>query len=248
MWPPRCTSSSMAATSTTSAAADALNSSAPIRSVSAQRKRAERAMRSAGVVLAAGGSRRMGEPKQLLPYKGRPLLQWVIDAACASRLDEVVVVLGADATRIAGRLDIGRARVVINEGYADGMSTSLQLGVRSLAPEIERAVIILGDQPDVDAPLLDRLLDVHEGSGLPAAAVEFEGLLHPPVVLARSMWSDLDQLQGDVGCRQILRARPDEVARLPSRRPRRHPVDIDTPEDFQTLLADQSSSGSSVTP
>jgi molybdenum cofactor cytidylyltransferase len=205
-------------------------------------------MRSAGVVLAAGGSRRLGEPKQLLPYKGRPLLQWVIDAVCASRLDEVVVVLGADATRIAGRLDIGRARVVINEGYADGMSTSLQLGVWSLAPDIERAVIILGDQPDVDAPLLDRLLDVHQGSGLPAAAVEFEGLLHPPVVLARGMWSDLAQLRGDVGCRQILRARPEEVARLPSNTPRRHPVDIDTPEDFHRLVADQSSSGSSVTP
>lgn len=195
-------------------------------------------MTSAGVVLAAGASTRMGSPKQLLDVGGRPLLERVVAAACASRLDDVVVVLGAEAQRIRDAVDLGRARVIVNESYTDGMSTSLRAGVGALADEVDRAVVILGDQPDVDAALFDRLLDAHESSGLPSAALEFEGLLHPPVVLARELWSRIDELRGDVGLRQLLRQGTDRVARVPTSRPSHHPVDIDTPTDAAQFIAD----------
>ena len=196
-------------------------------------------MTSAGVVLAAGASTRMGSPKQLLDVGGRPLLERIVAAACASRLDEVVVVLGAEAERIRDAVELGRARVIINEKYADGMSTSLRAGIGSLGEDVARAVVILGDQPDVDASLINRLLDAQQSSGLPAAAFDFDGLLHPPVVLDRTLWPVTDKLRGDVGLRQLLRDNPSQIARVAVTRPSRHPVDIDTAEDAAHFIADR---------
>ena len=180
----------------------------------------------------------MGEPKQLLPVRGTPLLETVIAAACGAHLDDVVVVLGAHADDIAARVAFGRARIVLNPDHEQGMSTSLRAGIASLGPEVERAVVILGDQPDVSASLIDRLLEAQASTGLPAAALSFDGLLHPPVVLARALWRDIDALHGDVGLRALVRAHPELVAQVPADRPGAHPVDIDTREDFDRLSAD----------
>jgi CTP:molybdopterin cytidylyltransferase MocA len=192
---------------------------------------------SAGLILAAGGSSRMGTPKQLLAVRGRPLLEQVVAQAGASRLDEVVVVLGGSAERISAEVEMGRARVVVNPDYASGMASSLRVGLAALGPEIERAVVILGDQPDVSAAVLDELLDLQTAEQLPAAALSFGGLLHPPVVLDRRLWPELSSLEGDVGCRALIRSRPELVAALPVSADSRHPVDIDTPEDYHRLLA-----------
>lgn len=179
----------------------------------------------------------MGSPKQLLDVGGRPLLERIVAAACASRLDEVVVVLGAEAQSIRNAVDMGRARVIVNESYAHGMSTSLRAGVGALGDNVDRAVVILADQPDVDASLIDQLLDAQESSMLPAAALDFDGLPHPPVVLARELWPHIDELRGDVGLRQLLRQDPDRIARIRASRPRSHPVDIDTPDDAAVFKA-----------
>jgi len=195
-------------------------------------------VRSAGIVLAAGSSRRMGTPKQLLPVGGRPLLELVVDAACGSRLDEVVVVLGGNAEAVRAAVDVGRARVIVNAEHEQGMSTSLRAGIRALDESVERLVVILGDQPDVSAALVDRLLDEQERSGLPASALSFDGLLHPPVVMRRELWPDLMALEGDVGCRRLIRARQELVAAVAADTPLHHPVDIDTPEDFERLVSE----------
>jgi len=179
----------------------------------------------------------MGEPKQLLPVRGRPLLETVIAAACGAHLDDVVVVLGADADEIAAGTRFDRARIVVNPDHERGMSTSLRAGVASLGSDFERVVVILGDQPDVSASLIDRLLDAQESSGLAAAALSFDGLLHPPMVLARSLWADIEALEGDVGLRALVRAHPEMVAPVPADRPGAHPVDIDTREDYEQLAA-----------
>jgi molybdenum cofactor cytidylyltransferase len=189
------------------------------------------------VVLAGGSSTRMGSPKQLLPVGGRPLLELVVAQASASRLDEVVVVLGANADAILARVDLGRARVVRNPDHASGMSSSVRAGLTALDDGVDRAVVILGDQPEISPALLDRLLDLQAGSGLPAAALSFGGLLHPPVVLERELWGDLRSLEGDVGCRALIRARPELVAALPASVDARHPVDVDTPEDYERLTS-----------
>jgi Uncharacterized MobA-related protein len=178
----------------------------------------------------------MGSPKQLLLIDGRPLLEMVVAQACASRLDDVLVVLGASAEEIRSRIDLGRARVLVNPDHASGMASSLRAGLAGLGGDVDRAMVILGDQPDVTAQLLDRLLDLQAGSGLPAAALSFNGLLHPPVVLKRELWGDLMALEGDVGCRAVIRARPELVAQLPFREELGHPVDVDTPADYQRFM------------
>jgi molybdenum cofactor cytidylyltransferase len=188
---------------------------------------------TAGLVLAAGSSRRMGSPKQLLPIDGKPLLELVVGQVCASKVDHVVVVLGAAAAEIRGRVNLGRATVLVNPDHASGMASSLRAGLASLAGGVDRAVVILGDQPDVTASQLDQLLELQEASGLPAAALSFSGLLHPPVVLERELWGDLMALEGDVGCRAVIRARPELVAKLPVAGDLTHPVDVDTPEDYE---------------
>jgi molybdenum cofactor cytidylyltransferase len=188
---------------------------------------------TAGLVLAAGSSRRMGSPKQLLVIDGKPLLELVVAHANASKLDQVVVVLGAAADEIRSRVDLGRATVLLNPDHATGMASSLRAGLASLTDEVDRVVVILGDQPDVDVALLDRLLELQETSGLPAAALSFNGLLHPPVVLERELWGDLMELEGDVGCRALIRARPELVAKLRVETDLTHPVDIDTPGDYK---------------
>jgi CTP:molybdopterin cytidylyltransferase MocA len=190
--------------------------------------------RTTGLILAAGSSRRMGTPKQLLSIDGRPLLEVVVGHACASRLDDVLVVLGAAASEIRDRVDLGRARVLINPDHASGMASSLRAGLAAL-DGVDRVVVILGDQPEIGDGLIDRLLDLQERSGLPAAALSFDGLLHPPVVLRRELWGDLMSLEGDVGCRAVIRARPELVASLASGQDLKHPVDLDTPEDYRRL-------------
>ncbi len=192
-------------------------------------------MSSAGLVLAAGSSRRMGSPKQLLAIDGRPLLEVVVAHACASRLDEVLVVLGSAADEIRSRVDLGRARMLVNPDHASGMASSLRAGLAALDPSVDRVMVILGDQPEIGGGLIDRLLDLQKQSGLPAAALSFNGLLHPPVVLERALWGDLMDLEGDVGCRAVIRARPELVARLSSGDDLNHPVDLDTPEDYRRL-------------
>jgi molybdenum cofactor cytidylyltransferase len=192
--------------------------------------------RSAGIVLAAGSSSRMGRPKQLLPVDGRPLLQLVVEQACASSLDAVVVILGAHAAEVLDGVELGRAAVVVNAHHQRGMSSSLTAGIDSLGADVQRAVVILGDQPNVPAALIDDLLSLQRRSGLPAAALSLDGLLHPPVVLARELWGELRQLDGDTGFRHILRARPERVAPLALTSPSQQPVDIDTPEDYRLLV------------
>jgi molybdenum cofactor cytidylyltransferase len=183
----------------------------------------------------------MGSPKQLLPVGGRPLLQAVVEAVCASRLDDVVVVLGANAAAIRAAVNYGRARVVVNTDHERGMSASLRAGLGALDESFDRCVVVLGDQPEVSAALIDRLLDAQAQSGLPAAALSVDGLLHPPAVLQRLLWPDVLALEGDVGLRNVLRAHPEEVAAVPHPMP----VDIDTPEDFAGYSAGDQSSGAS---
>ena len=201
-------------------------------------------MTTAGLVLAAGSSRRMGSPKQLLPMAdGKALLEVVVGHANQSNLDEVVVVLGASADEIRARVDLGRASVLVNPAHASGMASSLRAGLASLGDEVDRVVVILGDQPDVDASRLNDLLELQQISGLPAAALSFGGLLHPPVVLERALWREVMALQGDVGCRAVIRANPELVAKLPVAGDLTHPVDVDTPEDYERVRPPSASQG-----
>jgi molybdenum cofactor cytidylyltransferase len=191
-------------------------------------------MRTAALVLAAGSSRRMGTAKQLLPYGGRTLLDAALDSARRSRVDEVVLVLGAAAEEIAAAVDVRGVRVVVAAGHAEGMGASLRCGAGALGPEVERVAILLGDQPSVAPGLVDAVLDLHRASGLPVAAVTAGGVLQPPVVADRRLWPELLATRGDEGLRAVLRAAPGRVATLAVEDAA---TDVDTPADYDRLLS-----------
>ncbi len=185
------------------------------------------------VVLAAGSSSRMpGSQKLLLEFDGRPMVKHAVEAASDGGCHQVVVVYSSDDVKEA--VD-GAAELVHNADAHTGMASSLKVGLRALRPEIEAAVVLLGDQPLVGSRTVAALLRAwrREGSR-PAVAVLKKGAeWTPPVVLAREMWDDLYALEGDAGARQILDGHPELLDTVPA--PGR-PDDIDTPEDYAKIL------------
>ncbi|MCC6763468.1 MAG: nucleotidyltransferase family protein [Deltaproteobacteria bacterium] len=194
----------------------------------------------AGIVLAAGGSRRMGRPKQLLALAGRPLLQHVLDAAAASALAEIVLVLGHEASAVAAALDLpARARVVVNDAWAAGQGTSLACGVRAVAAgEGIAAAVLLGDQPGVDAALVDAMIAAFRATD--AAAVrpvwrDADGAARPghPVVLGRELFAEAATLAGDQGARVLFARAPERLREIAlAGAP---PPDVDEPEDYRRV-------------
>jgi len=193
----------------------------------------------AGVILAAGEARRFGAQKLLAPLGGRALVQHVIRAANASTLTDVVLVVGADADRIA-RIAMGRARVVRNPDYATGQASSLQAGLRAVASEVDAAVVLLGDVPGVTSALVDALITKQRETGAPAVISLWNGRRTPPALLHRDLWPAALALEGDVGMREILASRGD-VAELEVTAALGALDDVDTSADH-ARLAKQSSS------
>jgi molybdenum cofactor cytidylyltransferase len=166
-----------------------------------------------GIILAAGEGRRFGAQKLLAKLDGRPLLQHVIDAAAASALEDIVIVLGADAGRVAAEIVPGRARLVRNESYASGLASSLQAGLRAIDASSHAALVLLGDMPGVTTELISELMALGKETRSTAVVSVWRGRRSPPVLLHRSLWPAAFALQGDVGMREVLAGR-DDVAEL----------------------------------
>ncbi len=151
----------------------------------------------AAIVLAAGESKRFGQPKQLL------LLDRVLENVRGAKFDEVIVVLGAHATDVLREVDLRGARLVINDNFADGMSTSLQAGLRATREGTEAAMIVLGDQPYIRSSTLDLLIDEFRRVRPDALVPVHRGQRGNPVIIAASTFPAAMELRGDVGFRAI---------------------------------------------
>jgi len=157
------------------------------------------------IILAAGASSRMpGSQKLLLEFDGKPMVRHAMESATEGGCHQVVVVYVADDVRDA--VD-GDAELVHNPKASTGMASSLQAGLRAMRPEMEAAVVLLGDQPLVGSRTVAALTRAwrREGSRPAVAVAQSHGEWAPPVVLARELWDDLHALKGDAGARQILR-------------------------------------------
>ncbi len=194
-----------------------------------------------GIVLAAGASRRMGRSKQLLRLDERTLLQHAIDHALASCLDEVVLVLGHEAEAIQASLGAPRraaVRSVVNPLHEEGQASSLRAGLAAVDPRALAVAVLLGDQPGVDPPLIDRVVEAFRESAWPALRPGFRDpgphlLPGHPVVLDRILWPALQALEGDEGARGFLQRHANWLHTLPlAGHP---PPDIDTPQDYQRV-------------
>ncbi len=187
------------------------------------------------VVLAAGASTRLGQPKQLAPIAGRPALSYPLDALRASRVDRIVVVLGYAADEIAEALDLTDITVVQNDAYAEGQSTSVLAGVKSLGDDVAAALMVVGDQPLLAPTVVNAIIHAYEETGGPFIVPVYDGEWGNPVLLARATWPLLDTLKGDTGARPILRKHMDMVLEVPV--PGSLLDDIDTPDDYARIRA-----------
>ncbi|MDB5307587.1 MAG: hypothetical protein JWO38_1789 [Gemmataceae bacterium] len=187
--------------------------------------------RVAVAVLAAGGSSRMGRPKQLLPFAGRSLLRHAAEVALAAECGPVVVVLGAGADRLHPEVDGLPVEVIVNSEWELGPGTSVRAAVETIEPnrQVDALVFLLCDQPRADAENVRRLIAVREATGLPMAASGYAGTLGVPALFARALFADLCALPPTAGAKQVLARRPDAVAVVPFPGGE---IDLDTPEDY----------------
>ena len=186
-----------------------------------------------GLVLGAGGSTRLGQPKQLLPYRDGTLLGHVAGVARTCRFDQTVVAIGGAAGDVLENVDLADVDVVVNEAYVEGCSSSIAAALGALDPRCEVMVLMLGDQPGVTADTIATLL-AGRGDALLAVCRYDDGRGHP-LAFARAMFSELADLHGDKGVWRLLDRRAEDVVEIPVPGP--IPLDVDTPEDYQAVLS-----------
>ena len=163
--------------------------------------------RVSAVVLAAGNSTRMGEPKQLLLLGGRTLLERTLENVRAAEVDEVVLVLGAFAEKIRQELPavfFDALKVVVNRDYEQGMARSLREGLAAVIPQMDAALIVLADQPFVRPETIGRIIERYRQSDAEIVIPFYEGKRGNPVLLDRSVFAEAMALQGDVGFRALF--------------------------------------------
>jgi molybdenum cofactor cytidylyltransferase len=189
-----------------------------------------------GVILAAGeGSRMGGAVKQILPFRGKTILQMVMDNATASSLHRVVVVIGHRADLIEPMIIGKDVTVVVNKEYHKGQSSSLKAGMRALPEGVDAVLFLLGDQPLVKTETINLLLGAYDKSAAPIVIPIFDGKRGNPVLFSRETFSRLELLNEECGARTLFNEYAGRVLQLPVDDPYIH-FDLDTEEDYRDLL------------
>jgi CTP:molybdopterin cytidylyltransferase MocA len=187
------------------------------------------------ILLAAGAGSRFGGRKLLAPYRGRPLIEAALSNLADAPVDETLVVVGSDAEELREACEpYDGVGIVENPDWVEGMSTSVRAGLRALGPEAQAAIVLLADQPLVEAGAVKRLIEALEG-GARVAVATYGGRPRNPVLFSREVWPLLSaELSGDEGARPFLRRHPELVVRVPCDGVG-DPADVDTAEDLQRL-------------
>lgn len=185
-----------------------------------------------GLVLGAGGSRRLGRPKQLLAYREGTLLGHVVDVARSCAFDQTIVAIGGAAEEVRKAVDLSGTEVVVNEEYGEGCSSSIAAALGVLDPRCEALVLMLGDQPGVSAETVATLL-ANRGEA-PIAVCRYEDGRGHPLVFGPELFAELADLHGDKGVWRLLDRCGERAVEVPIDGP--VPRDVDTEEDYRTVL------------
>jgi molybdenum cofactor cytidylyltransferase len=187
-----------------------------------------------GLVLAAGGSRRLGRPKQLLPYRDTTLLGHTVAVARACDFRQLVVAVGGHADEVRESVDLQGVDVVVNDAFGEGCSSSIAAGLVVLDASCGVLVLLLGDQPGVTPATVQALL---AGRGdAPLAVCRYDDGRGHPLAFDRSVFADLASLHGDKGVWKLLDRRAADVVEVPVPGP--IPRDVDTMEDYEAVVAE----------
>ena len=191
--------------------------------------------RIAALILAAGGSSRMGTPKQFLTLGGRSFIRIVVDRAREAGCEPVVVVGGADVDRVVATVG-NDAHVVSHPDWARGIGSSIRAGMEAIELEfnnVDHVLLLLADQPNVGPREIHRL--VAEADDNFICAAQFADTIGPPVLIPRAFFDALRGIPDDRGAKDLWLSHPDRLRRVPLQAAAR---DIDTPTDYESLCRD----------
>jgi molybdenum cofactor cytidylyltransferase len=189
----------------------------------------------AALILAAGGSSRLGRSKQLVRYRGRTLVRNTAQAALDAGCRPVLVVVGAGANEIEPELNDLDVQVVLNRNWQEGMASSIRCGVQALLsrePSVEAVLLLVCDQPFLSSELLREVCAAYDGAPGRRVACEYAGTVGVPALFERSLFDDLLTLHGDRGAKSLLQAARADLIRVswPD-----GVVAIDRPDDLKQL-------------
>jgi len=193
-------------------------------------------IRSTGIIiLAAGDSSRLGQPKQLLKYRENTLLQHALDAAEEASAMYKVLVLGADQELIQKRIELGSVYLTVNPDWEEGMSSSLNLALKHLLfkkPDLDQIVTVLSDQPFITSSLINALIETQASSGRGIVACRYEDTLGVPVLFDKKYFDEILDLCGSDGAKKLIYkySGDRETVYFPEGK-----IDIDTMEDYKKL-------------
>jgi molybdenum cofactor cytidylyltransferase len=186
-----------------------------------------------GLVLAAGGSKRLGQPKQLLPFGDGTLLDHVLGTARACPFDQALCVIGGGGPDVREQVDLQGFEVVDNPAFGAGCSSSIAAALAAVDPRADALVLMLGDQPGVTVATVQALISERGDADLAACRYD-DGRGHP-FAFSRAVFGDLMQLHGDKGVWKLMDRAGDAVADVPV--PGAIPLDVDTWEEYEAVLA-----------
>ncbi len=184
------------------------------------------------IVLAAGASTRLGQPKQLLQWQDKILLTSICETALAMENGGVIVVLGAHCEAIQPTIEHLPVQIVINEKWNEGMGSSIACGMSHLTPHTNAVLLLLCDQPFVSQALLNNLMETWRESAKPIVVAQYGDTLGVPALFDHRCFEELSKLTGQQGAKSLIMANPQEVAAVPFPE---GAIDLDTPSDLEAI-------------
>lgn len=187
------------------------------------------------LILAAGNSSRLGEPKQLLNFKGKTLLRNVVEEALKVS-DSVIVVTGSNHSEISKEIDNLEVKITENISWNEGMGSSIKIGIAELLnsfPAVENCIISVCDQPFIEASVFSYLIQMQKDSQKEIVASKYSDTLGTPVLFSKKYFKELFCLSGSEGAKKLLQKFKDDIAEISFEQ---GAIDIDTPSDYQKLI------------
>ena len=187
------------------------------------------------ILLAAGQATRMGELKQLLPFRGKTLVEWALAPLLHPAVSEVIAVVGYRAEEVQKILAAYPVKIVLNEQFVEGMGSSIQRGLQEISPRARAVLIGLADQPGISTEVVTMLIAAFGSTEKRIIIPVSAGRRGHPVLFDLSLKAEMLAASKEVGLRQVLRARPEEILEVPVEG-EGILLDVDTPEEYRRLL------------
>ena len=188
------------------------------------------------IILAAGSSSRMGEPKQLMMYKNKTFLQHIIAEAINANLEPVICVTGYQSDLITKSLTGMDVSIVYNPQWPEGMGSGISAGIKQLlVSDVDSIILAVSDQPHVSADLFGTMQALKEQSGKRIVACSYAGTLGTPVLFGKDYFSQLKSLSGNQGAKNIVKLNMSDVCPVEFEKGN---IDIDTKEDYENLISE----------